>query len=198
MSDPIRVIKLGGSLLEMDGLVERFRAWRAGQAPMRDVMVVGGGRMADAIRDAFARHGLSDEDAHWLCVQAMGVSAALVARLLPEATLVYAPCEVAASNLAVLAPEAFLRKDESGPRPLPHTWDVTSDSIAARVADVLGAVELVLLKSALPGASVRLRDWAAAGYVDRFFPSAAAGLRVVRAVNLRDLRFEEARSDDCG
>lgn len=198
MSDPstrpaIRVIKLGGSLLETDGLAGQFRAWRIGQAPMRDVMIAGGGRMADAVRDAFSRHGLSEEAAHWLCIRVLGVTAELAARLLPEATLLRSlpalrEClQTSSSWLAVFEVEDFLRHCEPRPSglPLPHTWDVTSDSIAARLAEAIGAAELVLLKSAPPPAGGLLSDWAEAGYVDRFFPQAAAGVRSVRAVSLR-------------
>ncbi|NUQ61799.1 MAG: hypothetical protein HUU20_04880 [Pirellulales bacterium] len=73
----------------------------------------------------------------------------------------------------------------SGPR-LPHTWDVTSDSIAAALAAALSARELVLLKScARPEPWSSLREAAEAGYVDRFLPVAAAGLDRVRFVDLR-------------
>ena len=52
-------------------------------------------------------------------------------------------------RIPVLAPRRFLDEiDASSPDPLPHSWDVTTDSIAARVAVHLGAAELVLLKSA--------------------------------------------------
>ena len=68
--------------------------------------------------------------------------------------------------------------------PLPESWDVTSDSIAARLAEIIAADELVLLKSA-PAAPGLLHEIAAAGYVDNFFPQAAEGLMRVRFANLR-------------
>ena len=46
----------------------------------------------------------------------------------------------------VLAPSAWLKAAD----PLPHSWDVTSDSIAAWVAGELGAARLLLIKP--PGA----------------------------------------------
>ena len=49
---------------------------------------------------------------------------------------------VHAGFVPVLAPSRWLR--EAGP--LPHTWDVTSDSIAAWVAGAVGARRLVLIK----------------------------------------------------
>jgi len=201
--EPLRVIKLGGSLLDFDELAPRLRAWLKAQAPMTNLMLVGGGRLADAIREAYAIHPLSEEAAHWLCIRLLGVTAELAANLLPEARFLKRVHEIGAQreghSLAILDPEQYLRDEavllrQSGWRkiaPLPHSWDVTSDSIAARLAQFLRAAELVLLKSSLPEASSTPAQAAEAGYVDRFFPKAAAGLARVRCVNLRSSRFDE-------
>ena len=93
----------------------------------------------------------------------------------------------------ILDPHDFLRRDEpelAGCR-LPRNWAVTSDSIAARVAEVVGAHELVLLKSQLPIGQGGWREVSEHGIVDRHFPLAAAKLPVVRFVNLRDPRMTE-------
>jgi len=198
-----RVIKLGGSLLDFAGLVPNLRNWLAAQPPMPGVMIVGGGRLADAIRAAFAIHALDEEAAHWLCIRLLGVTAELAARLLPEAVLLKDVegllAEEHTARLAILDPEWFLREEASllkricakGIAPLPHSWDVTSDSIAARLAVLLRADELVLLKSSLPADRATLDEAAEAGYVDRYFPAAAAALTRVRCVNLRSDIFEE-------
>jgi aspartokinase-like uncharacterized kinase len=49
-------------------------------------------------------------------------------------------------EIPVLAPSHWVRTTD----PLPHVWDVTSDSIAAWVAGCAGATQLVLIKP--PGA----------------------------------------------
>ena len=49
-------------------------------------------------------------------------------------------------QIPVLAPSAWLKAVD----PLPHSWDVTSDSIAAWVAGEIGAARLLLIKP--PGA----------------------------------------------
>jgi aspartokinase-like uncharacterized kinase len=97
-------------------------------------------------------------------------------------------------NLVIFDPRPFLRKVEptvDGAR-LPQTWDVTSDSIAGRIADLLGSEELVLLKSSLPELQTATIDEAAAdGFVDRCFPTFATKLPRIRLVNLRDGSFSE-------
>jgi hypothetical protein len=62
---------------------------------------------------------------------------------------------------------------------------VTSDSIAARVAVVAGAHELVLLKSC---PSIPDRPWeslADEGIVDAWFPNVARGLPQICVINFR-------------
>jgi len=198
-----RVIKLGGSLLDFQRLVPALRTWLAAQAPMPSVMIVGGGSLADAIRAAFDTHGLDEEAAHWLCIRLLGVTAELAARLLPEAVLVKQFDDLlvmqGAASLAIFEPEQFVREEtsllerlcERGIRSLPHCWDVTSDSIAARLAVLLRADELVLLKSGLPTDRTTLQEAADTGYVDRHFPAAAAELTRIRCVNLRSGAFAE-------
>jgi hypothetical protein len=98
--------------------------------------------------------------------------------------------------LLILDPGPFLHAIEptAAGTHLPQSWDVTSDSIAARIADLLGSEEFVLFKSCLPESQIAtLEEAAAAGFVDRCFPTFAASLPLVRLVNLRDDAFPEAR-----
>jgi aspartokinase-like uncharacterized kinase len=65
-----RVIKLGGSLLEWTEWVAAFRRWFAGQPAMPSVLIVGGGKLADAIRQWDRVHHLDASDAHgWRSAQ---------------------------------------------------------------------------------------------------------------------------------
>ena len=115
----------------------------------RDVpllIVPGGGPFADTIRDADRRLGLTDEAAHWMAVLAMDQYAHLIASRLPNGVLVSGPDAIesalAQQRVPVLAPYQWIR----GADPLPHSWDVTSDSIAAWIAGQVGAARLVLVK----------------------------------------------------
>jgi len=196
---PLRVVKLGGSLFDLPELRERLRAWLALQSPAGTVLVVGGGALANAIRRADRLHGLSAESAHWLCIRAMSLNARLAAELLRDAALAADTASIrrlcAEGRFAILDPWPFLHEEE--PRlsdsPLPCSWEVTSDSIAARLASILSAIELVLLKSALPNPGTDLHSAALSGYVDPFFPRAAAGLQIIRCVDLRSDGFSTTR-----
>ena len=193
----IRVVKIGGSLLDCADLPERWRHWRAAQTAAVDVLVAGGGAFADAIRRADEVHRLGDWPSHVLAIASLSLTARLLAVLLPEARLAGRLPEVlhaAEKGPADHGPTAPIILDlgacwqDADSRPalaaLPASWDVTSDSLAAAVARWLDADELVLLKSASPPTS-DLTVLAAAGYVDGCFPQAAAGL-TVRLVNLRE------------
>jgi 5-(aminomethyl)-3-furanmethanol phosphate kinase len=185
----LRVVKLGGSLLDMPGLVPRLRQWLAGQPPADTLLVIGGGALAEAIRTAQAQHGFQDSVAHWLCIRAMLIQAEIMLAILPEAERLESAVDFQRwpARLRILDPWRFLCEDESrlaAPR-LPQSWDVTSDSIAARVAELIKVDELVLLKSALP-AHPTFVQMSQAGYVDGFFPQAASQIERIRLVNLRD------------
>lgn len=191
MASALRVVKVGGSLLDLAELPQLWRRWRAEQSPAVDVLIPGGGLLADAIRRADATHRLAAVAAHELAIQCMGVTARLLAAVLPDALLLEQLNGIrgrfAATSQAVVVldlwgcwcdPQAstMLRR-------WPASWDVTSDTLAAAVARELTANELVLLKSA-DAPTTDLEELSVRGYVDTAFPRAAAGLNV-RLVNLR-------------
>ena len=91
-----------------------------------------------------------------MAVLAMDQYAELLTRRLSRAVRVTTVAEAIAALMSrrvpVLAPSRWLRETD----PLPHSWDVTSDSIAAWVAGQVNAARLVLVKP--PAASGSLRD----------------------------------------
>jgi aspartokinase-like uncharacterized kinase len=196
MSDLLRIVKVGGSLLALGDLAARLRQWISAQPAGRNVLIAGGGELAEEVRRWDERFQLGQERSHWLCADLLDVSAHLLHHLLPETRLcrsVNGLADPAAKpDIVVLAPAAFLHHEESGfaGDRLPHTWEATTDSIAARVADVTGADELVLLKSSLPKSFATLADLSGE-YVDSYFAWAARPLAEVRFVNLREPGFPE-------
>ena len=155
--------------------------------------------MADAIRGADRDFGIGEETCHWLCIDALSVTARIVAAVMPDFPLISSFADLKSAKMTqpsgafIFDPRELLAHHEGRlpDYPLPHNWTVTSDSIAARIAQCLRADELVLLKSVdQPNGS--LIDLAALGYVDRYFPIAAAKLPPPRFVNLRGCNYEAA------
>lgn len=143
------VVKLGGGLLAHAALFDRALAAIAAAAPGRRLLIVpGGGVFADTVRGVDRDLHLSDDAAHWMAVLAMDQYAHLVASRLAGGVIVEDLSQIDAAvsratvNVPVLAPFRWLRKTD----PLPHSWTVTSDSIAAWVTGQVGARRLVLVK----------------------------------------------------
>jgi aspartokinase-like uncharacterized kinase len=192
MALSLRIIKLGGSLLDWDRLQPALTRWLADQPPARNVLVTGGGRLADRIRYYDQLHNLDPATAHLSAAMTMSVNARVVAGLLGGLEVVTGIDELLAAGRSrgciVFDAYSFLANEEAGAEgdSLPQLWQVTSDSIAARVAEVAGADELVLLKSVLPRRGVTWSEVARQGLVDGYFPTLVTRLTQVRYVNLRD------------
>ena len=190
---PIAVVKVGGSLLGWHGLAERLETFLTGEESRgwRLALMVGGGPVADLVRRLDAAHELGDEAAHRLALRALDFTAEVLAGLLPGSRVARRLEEIHslldAGLRPILAPRIHLEEsDERRPDRLPFSWDVTSDSIAARIAEDLGVERLILLKSVPLMEEVSLAEAPRTGLVDGFFPEAARGLERVEIVNLRD------------
>jgi aspartokinase-like uncharacterized kinase len=187
------VVKVGGSLFDLPDLGARLRGFLRELAAPNVILVPGGGPTADVVRRLDVCHRLGEESAHLLALRALTVNAHfLTAVLSPPRPVMVSGWEGAgdtwkASGTTVLDAYRFMEADEGRPGALPPTWEVTSDSVAARLAVIAGARHLFLLKSVTlpPGL-----DWLEAGrrgLVDGFFAHvlAAASDLVIRCVNLR-------------
>lgn len=191
MSRPDAVVKVGGSLLDWPGLPSRLAEYLACRRDDRLVVVVGGGRAADVVRELDRVHTLGDERSHRLALHALDLTAHLLAALVPGLVVVERLEDLAAvwdtGQVAVAAPRSILDQVEARSGSLlPRSWEVTSDSIAATVAAHLGCGELVLMKSApLPPWADR-REAARLGLVDPYFCQAARTLDRIDYLCLRD------------
>lgn len=186
-----RVVKIGGSLLEFPNWIEETDRWLTAQTPALSMLIVGGGWIVREIAEEQRAEGLDDKTIHWRCIREMHGHGRALVDLMPRYEWIKRILSLQDERrpiTAVIDPWTFLKDDDArlSPEPLPESWDVTSDSIAARLAGLSHADELVLLKSALPDDVAQLGD-----YVDRYFAIAAKNLPAIRFVNLRDPTFPE-------
>jgi aspartokinase-like uncharacterized kinase len=124
------VVKLGGSL--MDRLPVLIPLLTGQKRPL--LIVPGGGRFAQIVRDC----GLTGDAGHWMAIAAMEEFGWYISSF----GMCVTDALVHPENTRILLPYGIMRDAD----PLPHRWDVTSDTIAAWVAYRLG-LPLVVLKS---------------------------------------------------
>jgi 5-(aminomethyl)-3-furanmethanol phosphate kinase len=110
------------------------------------LIVPGGGEFADRVREVYRRYNLDETTAHSMALLAMDQYGYLLSRLIDGSTLTadlnLARQTAESGRVAVLLPSALLTHAD----PLPHSWAVTSDTIAAWVAHQVDCRWLVLLK----------------------------------------------------
>jgi aspartokinase-like uncharacterized kinase len=154
----LTVVKVGGGLAREagDGAL-RALCTRIAEAGARHPLLVvpGGGPFADMVREHDRRFGLRPRTAHWMAILAMEQFGWALTDLIPGAARCADLRSVREGVVSVLLPTALLAERD----PLPESWGVTSDSIAAWVAGTAGAERLVLVK---PVAGL-YRTWPAAG-----------------------------------
>lgn len=169
---PTPILKIGGSLLVQPD-------WPAFLNELVSVLdqpliIVGGGAVVDGLRAIDAASPQPSWLMDDLAIDAMSLTARIVAHAL-DLVITDSPH---ARSLAVLDVAAWLTTAPAPPN-LPATWDVTSDSIAAAVADA-SSRGLILAKSTPPPRdAMALQDLATSGWVDAWFPKAAARLATI-------------------
>ncbi|TGC07036.1 amino acid kinase family protein [Methanolobus halotolerans] len=131
------VVKLGGSLMEDAPAVIRSLSDNFGadidQSVFSILIVPGGGPFADDVRSVSERYGIGDDAAHWMAILAMEQYAYYVV----DRTGIGSTDSIEGIPVGVtmLFPYRVLKESDK----LPHSWDVTSDTIAAWVARELNA-----------------------------------------------------------
>ena len=161
------VLKLGGSLAESGRLHAILDLVAGAQLPV--VVVPGGGPFADAVRAIQPQLQLSDHDAHGLALLAMHQIGLVIirrhARFAPVASLDEITSALAAAKIPVWNPFALQHDDTT----IPADWTVTSDALAARLAERLGRAHVALLKSCAIPPDATLAALTSAGFVDPVF-----------------------------
>jgi aspartokinase-like uncharacterized kinase len=187
----LTVVKLGGS--HASG--PHIRDWLAAiAAEERKVVIVpGGGPFADAVRSVQAAMGFDDSAAHAMAQMAMAQFGRALQSLNPALRLAATRSAISRAfrdgKVPVWSPYAMVSAAS-----LPATWELTSDSLAAWLAGVLGAGDLVLVKHGRFGAaSVDVHDLVEHGVVDPLFPRflRESGVRALLAAPNESARLSE-------
>jgi aspartokinase-like uncharacterized kinase len=144
------VIKVGGSLMNYPYQLREILKRISAIAEQRNVLVVpGGGHFADYVREIHGRRYISDSAAHWLAIRCMDLTGTIMADIRPTLAL-YSGTDAlekwAKGESFIIQPYELLKSYDR----LPHSWDVTSDSIALWMGIQGDADAVLILKSINP------------------------------------------------
>ena len=166
------IIKVGGSLAETGLLNEVLALIAETRRPV--IVVPGGGQFAEKVRDLQNALRFDDASAHRLAMLGMHQMAEVYVKLQPR----LAPADsiegiahiLVTGQIPVWLPLQMSEYDDG----IPSDWSITSDGLAARLAEHLGGVPLVLLKSIEVDATETAEQLAEGGVVDAAFPGIVA------------------------
>lgn len=170
------VVKLGGSLLGTPQLQEWLDMLVA-QGDGRIIIVPGGGAFADTVRAQQFIGGYDDTAAHRMALLAMEQYGLALQSLQPALVTASSELEIAERSwqhrAIVWMPSAMVCANKQ----IPHSWRVTSDSLAAWLAAKLGADLLCLIKHLDQSHAVAsLSRWMETGVLDEAFGEFSAHL----------------------
>ena len=139
------VLKVGGSLAENPtSLTKLCRKLSDLAKDNRIVIVPGGGEFADTVRKLDKTYGLSDVVAHKMAIVAMDQYGLFLSDITPNSYVSHSLEEISnpvSDKVPIFLPSQLMFCED----PLENSWDVTSDTIAAYIADKLHAKKLVLV-----------------------------------------------------
>lgn len=137
----MRVIKLGGSLLETGKISACLN--HILNSDIQTVVVCGGGDFANAVRNAQQNWHFDDVAAHEMAILAMQQTAIMLQNCQPEFVR-----ESVVSNLKNHVFSIWLPDiNELNAAKIKPSWQITSDSLAAWLATKLDADKLIVVKS---------------------------------------------------
>ena len=124
------VIKIGGSLISHIREITQIIRF----SEKKTLIIPGGGIFTERVRDC----NVDGSVAHWMAIAGMEQYGWYISSF--DIPVTDTPSH--SSQTSIFLPYCYLKKTD----PLPHSWEITSDTIAAYVAALLGT-ELVILKS---------------------------------------------------
>jgi len=134
------VVKVGGSVVEF--AEQLFGHLQDLSKAGKTILVIPGGWIfAEKVRELWRKGTINDETAHWMAVECMDVYGYYLSRfaqpVIPESF--HELLEDLKPGVQVLIPGKLVRNHDE----LPHSWEITSDSIAIWVAGKIGAGTII-------------------------------------------------------
>jgi aspartokinase-like uncharacterized kinase len=148
MKDKNAVFKIGGKILENSNNIKstfsQLTQLYEENILQKIIIIPGGGSFANFVRRLDEDIQIGDDLAHWFAIYSMNYNGIKLREKFPKLDTVEDLKTIQESKqiFCIFLPYNFLRKDDI----LPHSWDVTSDSIALYVANKLKIKKCFLIK----------------------------------------------------
>jgi len=142
------VFKISGKILEnsknLECTISQLKELYEDNTLQKIIIIPGGGSYANFIRSIDRKLVLGDDLAHWMAIFSMDYNGEELNKLFPDLECINDIKKIQrASNIfCIFLPYNYLKKKDE----LPHSWDITSDSIAIYIANKLQLNECYLIK----------------------------------------------------
>ena len=142
------IFKIGGQILEnsknIESTISQLTQLYEENILQKILLIPGGGSYANFIRRIDEELMLGDDLAHWMAIYSMNYNGIELNRKYPKLECIgeLEKFQDAKKKFCVFLPYNDLRKNDT----LPHSWDVTSDSIALYIAYKLQLNRCFLIK----------------------------------------------------
>lgn len=142
------IFKIGGSIIErpnyLKNTISQFNQLVQDNLINKIIVIPGGASYANFIRKLDEELKIETSMAHWMAIYAMNYNGTKIAHQYPFIHLTEKIEELLKidHSLSLFLPFKYLKMKDS----LPHSWDVTSDSITLSIAHELGLNQCFLIK----------------------------------------------------
>ena len=145
---PSVIFKIGGKILEnfedLNSTISQLTQLYDKGSIKKIILIPGGGSLANFIRKVYSELKFTEELGHWMGVISMNYNGIELGKKFPELDAIedINRLKKLERTLGIFLPYRFLKEIDT----LPHSWDVTSDSITLFLAKELEIPHCFLIK----------------------------------------------------
>ncbi len=148
MNEKMAIFKIGGKILDnfknLDFTISQLSQLYNDGVLDKIILIPGGGSFANFIRKIYSELKFTEEIAHWMGIISMNYNGLELKNKFPDLEIIedFNQLKELNKGFTIFLPYEFLKENDQ----LPHSWDVTSDSITLFIAEELGLQECFLIK----------------------------------------------------
>ncbi len=148
MTEKVVVFKIGGKILDdfenLKSTISQLNQLYDDNVFDKIIIIPGGGSFANFIRKIYSELKFTEEIAHWMGIISMNYNGLELSKKYPNLQIIENLNQLKENRkiFCILLPYEFIKENDE----LPHSWDVTSDSISLFIAKELELNECFLIK----------------------------------------------------